>query len=162
MPEVFGNLRLPAVMPHEVIELLTATDLKDGIAKAADEIDSGRAWKKVEQVREFTRSQAVARKPGKVLCWTGGGTRPNLIQQSKVPGIEKQHPTQKPIRVMEWCLTPITSPGHVVLDPFMGSGTTGVAALRMGRSFVGIERDPTYYQAAENRLRAELDQGKLF
>jgi hypothetical protein len=42
-----------------------ATDLKDGIAKAADEVDSGRAWKKVEQVREFSRSQGIARKPGK-------------------------------------------------------------------------------------------------
>lgn len=107
--------------------------------------------------------QAVfARSRGAVLCWRGGNHRDNLIRCPKVVGDQREHPTQKPVRVMEWCIDPVTDTDHIVLDPFMGSGTTGVAALRMGRKFIGIERDPEYFAAAAARLHAELNQGKLF
>lgn len=58
-------------------------------------------------------------------------------------------------------LVEIAPPGSVVLDPFAGSGTTAVAAIRSGRRFVGIEKDPGYYDVARRRLAAEAAQGRL-
>lgn len=66
-----------------------------------------------------------------------------------------QHPTQKPVGVMMWVLELATKPGDLILDPFCGSGTTGVAAIRMGRRFIGIEREPAYASVSRERLRAE-------
>lgn len=65
------------------------------------------------------------------------------------------HPTQKPVGVMQWVLELATKPGDVVLDPFCGSGTTGVACIRLGRRFIGIERDAKYADVARERLEAE-------
>jgi len=66
-----------------------------------------------------------------------------------------QHPTQKPVGVMQWALELATDPDDVVLDPFCGSGTTGVACLRLGRRFIGIEKAPHYAAVARERLQAE-------
>jgi site-specific DNA-methyltransferase (adenine-specific)/modification methylase len=73
------------------------------------------------------------------------------------------HPTQKPLEVMKWCI------GHApdseaILDPFMGSGTTGVAAIQMGKAFIGIEREERYFEAAVRRIREANgdDAGPLF
>jgi site-specific DNA-methyltransferase (adenine-specific)/modification methylase len=66
-----------------------------------------------------------------------------------------QHPTQKPVGVMMWAIELATKPGDVILDPFCGSGTTGVAAIRLGRRFIGIEREPHYAEVARRRLDAE-------
>jgi site-specific DNA-methyltransferase (adenine-specific) len=65
-----------------------------------------------------------------------------------------RHPTQKPVALVSRCLRASTHPGDVVLDPFAGSGTTGVAALSLGRRFLGIEREPDYAALAVRRLRA--------
>ena len=67
---------------------------------------------------------------------------------------DKQHPTQKPIRLMEWCLSFLPA-GCTVLDPFMGSGTTGVACVRTGRNFIGCEIDPGYFAIAQKRIADE-------
>jgi site-specific DNA-methyltransferase (adenine-specific)/modification methylase len=75
---------------------------------------------------------------------------------------EHWHPTQKPIEVMRWIIESVTQPGDTILDPYMGSGTTGVAALQCGRSFIGIEIEERWFNAAETRIRRELDQGRLF
>jgi len=64
------------------------------------------------------------------------------------------HPTQKPLGVMEWCLERLPVRGGTVLDPFMGSGTTGVAALRMGFRFIGVEREADYFGTACRRIAA--------
>jgi modification methylase len=66
----------------------------------------------------------------------------------------KAHPTQKPEALLYRVLLGATNPGDVVLDPFFGSGTTGAAAKRLGRRFIGIERDPDYLKAAEERIAA--------
>jgi len=72
------------------------------------------------------------------------------------------HPTQKPIGLMEWAMMRARVPaGALVLDPFMGSGTTGVACIRTGRQFIGIEMDPVHYQTACRRMAAELLQPSL-
>ncbi len=63
------------------------------------------------------------------------------------------HPTQKPVALMEYLIKTYTNAGETVLDFTMGSGTTGVAAMNTGRSFIGIERDPKYFAIASDRIR---------
>lgn len=71
------------------------------------------------------------------------------------------HPTQKPLAVMAWTLQQIGDP-RSVLDPFMGSGTTGVAAARAGAAFVGVEIEPRYFDFACKRISDELRRPRLF
>jgi site-specific DNA-methyltransferase (adenine-specific) len=75
-------------------------------------------------------------------------------------GVRRDHPTQKPVELMSWCLGFIE--GRTILDPFMGSGTTGVAAVKDGRGFVGIEIEPKYFEIACRRISAELAAPRLF
>jgi len=72
------------------------------------------------------------------------------------------HPTQKPIVVMEWCIENLPKEANVILDPFMGSGTTGVACMNLGRDFIGIEKEPKYFDIACERIRQAQAQGRLF
>lgn len=72
----------------------------------------------------------------------------------------RQHPTQKPIAVMEWCLGFVE--GETILDPFMGSGTTGVACVKLGRRFIGIEIEEKYFDIACKRIEEATKQPDLF
>lgn len=71
------------------------------------------------------------------------------------------HPTQKPVALMEYLIRTYTNEGDTVLDNTMGSGTTGVAAMRSGRRFIGIERDEKYFAIAQERIESELCGGLL-
>jgi site-specific DNA-methyltransferase (adenine-specific)/modification methylase len=71
------------------------------------------------------------------------------------------HPTQKPIALMAWCIEQAGNP-QTILDPFMGSGTTGVAAVQLGRKFIGIERERKYFDIACKRIEQAVAQGQLF
>jgi site-specific DNA-methyltransferase (adenine-specific)/modification methylase len=73
----------------------------------------------------------------------------------------KVHPTQKPVRLMKWCLGKLDAP-QTILDPFMGSGSTGCAAVAMGLSFTGIERDHEYFDIACKRIEDAQRQGDFF
>lgn len=74
------------------------------------------------------------------------------------------HPTQKPLEVMKWCISHLPTPNETILDPFAGSGTTGVAAIQLGKAFIGIEREERYFEAMCRRLREANgdDLGPLF
>ena len=72
------------------------------------------------------------------------------------------HPTQKPIGVMAWAINHVPAPNRLILDPFMGSGTTGVAAMNLGRSFIGIKREPKYFDIACRRIEDAQRQGRMF
>jgi site-specific DNA-methyltransferase (adenine-specific)/modification methylase len=72
------------------------------------------------------------------------------------------HPTQKPIGVMKWAIGHVPEPNDTILDPFMGSGTTGVAAVQMGRKFIGIEREERYFEIACKRIEQAQRQGDMF
>ena len=76
--------------------------------------------------------------------------------------IERHHPTQKPLELMAWCVEMATKERQTILDPFMGSGTTGVAAIQLGRKFIGIEREPKYFDIACQRIEKAVAQGQLF
>lgn len=68
------------------------------------------------------------------------------------------HPTQKPADLMAWCIGLLPLPSDVILDPFMGSGTTGVAAVKLGRRFIGIEIEPKYFDVACRRIEEATRQ----
>ena len=72
-----------------------------------------------------------------------------------IPCFERSngHPTNKPIRFMRWLIERCSIQGDTILDPFMGSGTTGVACVQTGRNFIGIEIEPKYYEIAEKRIK---------
>ena len=74
----------------------------------------------------------------------------------------KQHPTQKPVQVMVWCLQQLPPAAHTILDPFAGSGTTGVACANLGRKFIGIEINESYFDIACRRIEAAYAQPRLF
>ena len=76
-------------------------------------------------------------------------------------GLRALHPTQKPIAVMEWCISFLPNAG-TILDPFMGSGTTGVAAIKRGKAFYGIEREPKYFDIACRRISDALKAPDMF
>ena len=74
---------------------------------------------------------------------------------------ERYHPTQKPLEVMKWVID-LCPKADTILDPFMGSGSTGVAAIQLGRKFIGIEREPKYFDVACKRIEQAVAQGQLF
>lgn len=73
----------------------------------------------------------------------------------------KVHPTQKPVALMQWCIDYIENP-NIILDPFMGSGSTGVACAKMGKTFIGIEREQKYFDIACKRIEEAYAQGDMF
>lgn len=82
----------------------------------------------------------------------------SVIQFASDKQTSKLHPTQKPLALCEYLIRTYTNPGDMVLDNCMGSGTTGVAALRHGRGFIGIESDQKYFEIASSRIAREITQ----
>jgi len=76
--------------------------------------------------------------------------------------VERHHPTQKPIQLIHWCINLAPSDCLTIFDPFMGSGTTGVACANMGRKFTGIERERKYFDIACERIENAYRQERLF
>jgi site-specific DNA-methyltransferase (adenine-specific) len=72
------------------------------------------------------------------------------------------HPTQKPLQLFQWLVERIAAPGETVCDPFSGSGTTGVACVKTARRFIGIEREPKYFDIACRRISEALKSPDLF
>ena len=114
-------------------------------------------WSMGDLKHEHGRQTEVALfYPGPLHRWPKG--RPNDVIIAPRTGNE-HHPTEKPVQLMmavvEWT-------SGLVFDPFMGSGTTGVACARLGRRFIGIELKPKYFEIACRRISAELQQSRLF
>jgi site-specific DNA-methyltransferase (adenine-specific) len=93
--------------------------------------------------------------------WNGGG-RHGVFNIPKGDQIRWGHPTQKPERLMRELIGLFTSDGQTILDPYMGSGTTGAAAVGLGRPFVGIEIEPRYFDMACERIENAQRQERLF
>jgi len=83
--------------------------------------------------------------------------RAGIVPDSRLSG----HPCPKPLGLAVGCLSLLTCPGHLALDPFTGSGTTGVACVRLGRRFIGIEKEPKYFDIAVERIKEEMQKPKL-
>ena len=109
-------------------------------------------WDKV-QPEDFSLSMCEQ-------AWTNIKTPAKLFRRHVV-SFDKEHPTQKPEELMRWCLGFLPD-AQTILDPFMGSGTTGVAAVTMGRRFIGIERVQSYFDIACRRIEQAQRQRDLF
>jgi DNA modification methylase len=110
------------------------------------------AWDKQNEGRDFADLE---------MAWT------NLDKVARIFRMRpmnmdggKEHPTQKPVALMQWCIDKIE--GNTILDPFMGSGSTGVACAKMGKTFVGIEREQKYFDIACKRIEQAYAQGDMF
>lgn len=110
--------------------------------------------------RSYATTELAWRDWGKAkfmaLVWDGG------MRSGHADNRTFCHPSQKPIELMEWCLRNLPSDAKHVLDPFMGSGTTGVAAARLGLKFTGIEADYMYFELACERIRRAYSQPDIF
>jgi len=97
--------------------------------------------------------------------WRGGGNQNNYFMCPFVSGSEKvKHPTQKPVKLIEHLIRLFTDEGDMIIDPYMGSGTTGVAAINSQREFIGIEIDSEYFDMAKQRIhrQQQLIKNKTF
>lgn len=106
-----------------------------------DQADVECAWCSVKGVARICR-----------IVWDG-------IDKELERSQPRLHSNQKPVALMEWCLGFVNA--HTILDPFMGSGTTGVACVRLQRSFIGIEIEPKYFEIAKRRIRDEIERYPL-
>jgi site-specific DNA-methyltransferase (adenine-specific) len=94
------------------------------------------------------------------MAWTNIKTPAKMFRQS-VTSYSKEHPTQKPVNLMEWCIS-YCKDTNTIIDPFMGSGTTGVACVNLKKQFVGIERETKYFDIACKRIEDAQRQQHLF
>lgn len=151
--------------------LIASVDWRHGIALEADPPDGLRfvraaVWVKLNSAPQFTGDRpapgwefiACLHGPEK-MRWNGGGKR-GVWQTS----IENQngHPTPKPVSLMSEWVEDFTDSAETILDPFMGSGTTGVACAKLGRKFIGVEIERRYFDIACRRIEAAYAQPDMF
>jgi DNA modification methylase len=98
------------------------------------------------------------------MAWSSRQAAARIIDYPRALALQdgKEHPTQKPVEVMKWCIQHLPGDVASILDPFMGSGTTGVAAVKLGRKFIGIEIEPKYFDIACRRISDALKQPDMF
>jgi len=121
----------------------------------ADLLSAGEKWLCWDKGQRLSQSDcelAYTNLPGALRVFTLN--RVAILQDGA------QHPTQKPLALMRWCLGFLPK-AKTILDPFMGSGTTGVACVQLGRKFTGIELDPEYFDIACKRIEAAVAEPRL-
>jgi DNA modification methylase len=122
-----------------------------------DKVNPGLGWR---YRRQHEMVMVSHRKGGKLLWAEDGRASPNIF--SLMPPRERDHPNEKPQGLVDHFIALHSRVGELVLDPFMGSGTTGVVAARRGRRFIGIEIDPTHFETACRRVSAAVAAPDLF
>ncbi len=132
-----------------------AVDLKGGVAVGQVEVETGSESSMVAP--DVVLSNEADADGGQFL----GDYILDLRDARDASKATNHHPTVKPVALMSWLIKLIAPPGATVLDPFMGSGTTGVAAAQEGREFIGIEREPEYLEIARARIDNATRQGVL-
>jgi site-specific DNA-methyltransferase (adenine-specific) len=110
----------------------------------------------------WDKGQRIDQSDGE-LAWTNAKGALRIFELNRVALMKDgaEHPTQKPVEVMRWSIQQLDNP-KAILDPFMGSGSTGVAAVKMGLSFTGIEVEPKYFDIACRRVQAAFNAPDLF
>lgn len=150
----FMNVKFQPYKVHEIVSVFS--------------VKKHRYYPQMEQGEPYTKHNKSNGRAGELF----NGVKPdcNIIKQSdgkRYPksiqffqsekGRNTVHPTQKPVPLLEYLIKTYTIPGEVVLDCTMGSGSTGVAAVNTGRSFVGIELDAGYFEIAQSRIQSAQD-----
>ena len=109
----------------------------------------------------WDKGQRIMQSDGE-LAWTSmsGALRIYELNRAALQVDGAVHPTQKPVSLMMWCIEQIKD-SRIIFDPFMGSGSLGVAALKLGREFIGCEIDPKYFAIAEKRIKQAAQQPAL-
>ena len=140
-------------------------------AAAPDLYLRGGFWDRTDGAPQFTGDRPA--QPGEACAifhpsgrkrWNGGGTRAFWSggRCRDFGNAGNGHPTPKPLWLMESQINLFTDPGETILDPFMGSGTTGVACMNLGREFIGIEIEPRFFEIACERIDQAQRQQRLF
>lgn len=141
-------------------------EMLDGYMRAAgDRYIRGGTWHRTDSAPQFTGDRpaqaydgiAIMHAEGHHMKWNGHGRQ--AFWETGVERTERVHPTQKPLTLMSWLLRDFTNEGDTILDPFMGSASTGVACINTGRKFVGVEIDPAYFAIAVARIEAAILAG---
>ena len=111
----------------------------------------------------WDKGQRINQSDGE-LAWTSHNGALRIFELNRVALLTDgaEHPTQKPVEVMKWSIQQLRPPADSIIDPFMGSGTTGVAAAKLGRKFIGIEREPKYFDIACRRIEAAYAEPDMF
>ena len=109
----------------------------------------------------WDKGQRINQSDGE-LAWSniGAALRIKTLNRVELMKDGAEHPTQKPVSLMEWCVNRVM--GDWIMDPFMGSGTTGVACMNLGRKFIGIELEKKYFDIACERIDNAQRQQRLF
>lgn len=110
----------------------------------------------------WDKGQRINQSDGE-LAWTSAQGALRIFEKNRVALLIEgaEHPTQKPVDVMRWSILQFDGL-NTIIDPFMGSGTTGVAAVKLGRQFTGIELEPKYFDIACRRISEAMKQPDLF
>lgn len=127
-----------------------------------DNMPATKGWLVWDKCADMTQAQAE-------LAWSNIAPNARVFKRSPLGVFGnggandeiKVHPTQKPLGLMRWCVE-FAKDMQIILDPFMGSGTTGVAAVERGKTFTGIEREPKYFDIACRRIEQAYKQRPLF
>lgn len=121
---------------------------------ALDKMQGFRQYADLRAAEDAYRAALIERMnteaPSVFNLWEGGKYKSNVLKYPK--DRDGFHPTQKPLALMEDLIKTFSNPGNVVLDPFMGSGSTGVACVNTGRKFIGMELDGNYFEIAQKRI----------
>ena len=149
----------------------------EGVARWADEINitemkykRGCLWVKPDSTPQLNGQGPAQGAECFVVSWNGeghakwnaGGKRGVYTHCTNQPDRTGLHPTEKPIPLMAEIVKDFTNHGETILDPFMGSGTTGVACVKLGRKFIGIELDPKYFDLSCRRIEEAYKQTDMF
>lgn len=142
---------------------------RDDLQEAGAKWDTTLAWIKPDASPRFNGQGAARGFECAVTCWAGKGHRSwnaggkrgiytHCVNTNRHGG----HPTEKPVPLMKEIIRDFTNNDEIICDPFMGSGTTGVASVSLNRKFVGIEREEKYFDIACSRIINELSMPRLF
>lgn len=142
---------------------------RDDLQAVKAKWDTTLAWIKPDASPRFNGQGAARGFECAVTCWCGtgyrswnGGGKRGVFSHPVNSNRHGAHPTEKPVPLMSDIVTLYSNAGQTILDPFMGSGTTGVACVKHGRKFIGIELDETYFEVACERIRKAYAQPDMF
>ena len=142
---------------------------RDDIQAAGGKWDTCLAWVKPDARPRFNGQGAARGFENAVTAWCGKGYRSwnsggkrGIYTHLVIYQRQGEHPTEKPVPLMEELVLDFTKPGQTICDPFMGSGTTGVAAVKCGRRFIGVEMNDRWFDLSCRRIEAALKQPDMF